>query len=197
MGDCGGSGIRGNSITGGAFVPRGVWPSQFDGVYLFGEFVCGKIFQLSPSGPFTASEFKTGLGDGSAVTLIFGPFQNTQALYYTSFAGGGQVRRIRFTGTANRSPVATATAIQSSGMGSGLAPGPVFLDAQFDASPSNDLDGDPLSFKWDFGDNTTGEGATPIHRYTRAGTFNAVVTVSDGRGGSSTATVRIDVGRTP
>jgi hypothetical protein len=60
--------------------------------------VCGKIFQLSPNGSngFTASEFVTGLGNGSAVTLIFGPHQNTQALYYTSFAGGGQVRRISF-----------------------------------------------------------------------------------------------------
>jgi glucose/arabinose dehydrogenase len=93
--DCAASGVRGNSITGGAFVPNGVWPAQFQGVYLFGEFVCGKIFQLTPNGSvFTASEFATGLGQGSAVTMIFGPFQNTQALYYTSFAGGGQVRRL-------------------------------------------------------------------------------------------------------
>jgi hypothetical protein len=28
--------------------------------------------------------------------MIFGPHQNTQALYYTTFAGGGQVRRISF-----------------------------------------------------------------------------------------------------
>jgi glucose/arabinose dehydrogenase len=97
-GDCGASGVAGNSITGGAFVPRGVWPPQFEGAYLFGEFVCGKIFQLSPNGAgsFTASEFATGLGSSSAVTMIFGPHQNTQALYYTTFAGGGQVRRISF-----------------------------------------------------------------------------------------------------
>jgi glucose/arabinose dehydrogenase len=97
-GDCSASGVRGNSITGGAFVPNGVWPSQFNGAYLFGEFVCGKIFLLTPngSGGFTPSEFLTGLGSGSAVTMIFGPFQGTQALYYTTFAGGGQVRRISF-----------------------------------------------------------------------------------------------------
>jgi len=97
-GDCGASRVAGSSITGGAFVPRGVWPPQFEGAYLFGEFICGKIFQLSPdgSGGFTASEFVTGLGSASAVTLTFGPHQNTQALYYTTFAGGGQVRRISF-----------------------------------------------------------------------------------------------------
>jgi glucose/arabinose dehydrogenase len=94
--DCNASGVAGNSITGGAFVPSGVWPPQFEGAYLFGEFVCGKIFQLTPSGGgrFTASEFATGLGSGSAISMIFGPHQGTQALYYTTFAGGGQVRRI-------------------------------------------------------------------------------------------------------
>lgn len=97
-GDCNAGGVRGNSITGGAFIPNGVWPSQYNGGYLFGEFICGKIFLLTPngSGGFTASEFVTGLGSGSAVTMIFGPFQGTQALYYTTFAGGGQVRRISF-----------------------------------------------------------------------------------------------------
>jgi glucose/arabinose dehydrogenase len=96
--DCSASGVAGRSITGGAFVPNGVWPSQFQGGYLFSEFVCGKIFLLTPnsSSGFTASEFLTGLGSGSAVTMIFGPFQGTQALYYTSFAQGGQVRRISF-----------------------------------------------------------------------------------------------------
>lgn len=94
--DCSAIGVAGNSISGGAFVPRGVWPSQFEGAYLFGEFVCGKIFQLRPNGggSFTASEFSTGPEIGNIVTMIFGPHQNTQALYYTTFVGGGQVRRI-------------------------------------------------------------------------------------------------------
>jgi glucose/arabinose dehydrogenase len=95
---CSASGVRGNSISGGAFVPNGVWPSQFNGAYLFGEFVCGKIFQLRPNGSvFAASEFATGPDIGNIVTMIFGPHQGTQALYYTTFAGGGQVRRISVT----------------------------------------------------------------------------------------------------
>ncbi len=97
--NCSASGVAGNSISGGAFVPNGVWPSQFNGVYLFGEFVCGKIFQLRPngSGGFTASEFSTAPEIGNIVTMIFGPHQGTQALYYTTFVGGGQVRRISVT----------------------------------------------------------------------------------------------------
>ena len=44
----------------------------------------------------TPVDFATGLGSGSAVHLEFGPFGSTQALYYTSYAGGGQVHRISY-----------------------------------------------------------------------------------------------------
>ena len=36
----------------------------------------------------------------------------------------------------------------------------------------------------------------PVHRYASIETYNPVVTVNDGRGGSATATIRIDVGNT-
>jgi chitodextrinase len=65
-----------------------------------------------------------------------------------------------------------------------------------DASGSSDPDNDPLTFNWNFGDGGSGAGAVAQHRYTSTGTYNAVVTVSDGRGGVDTATVRIDVGNT-
>jgi hypothetical protein len=131
-GSCAVGNIAGNSITGGAFVPAGAWSAQYDGNYLVGEYVCGKIFRLVPngSGGFTATEFATGLGSGSAVTMIFGPYQNTQALYYTTYADGGQVRRIRYTGATNRIPVASATANPASG----TAP----LNVAFNASGSTD-----------------------------------------------------------
>jgi glucose/arabinose dehydrogenase len=84
-----------NCISGGAFVPNGLWPG-FDGAYLFGDCVCGGIFRLSGT---AASDFGSGLG--TVVHLAFGPFGGRQALYYTTFAGGGQVRRI--TGPAHPS----------------------------------------------------------------------------------------------
>jgi glucose/arabinose dehydrogenase len=83
------------TITGGAFVPNGVWPAAFDGKYLFADFACGKIFRLDPSGGgFTRTDFATGLGSNSVVHLAFGPWRTTQALYYLTYAGGGQIRRI-------------------------------------------------------------------------------------------------------
>ena len=182
--------VSGNSITGGAFVPTGIWPAEYDGSYLFGEYVCGKIFRLEPngSGGYNASEFATGLGGSSAVALTFGPYQGTQALYYTSYANGGQIHRIRYTGDANRDPVAVATANPTTGS----AP----LDVNFDASGSSDPDSDLLTYNWNFGDGGTGVGAFVQHRYQSTGTYDAVVTVTDGRGWSDTANVRIDVGNT-
>lgn len=91
-----------NCIGGGAFVPNGLWPG-FDGAYLFGECTCGGIFRLTQEGSaFTASDFSIGLG--TVVHLAFGPFGSSQALYYTTYASGGQVRRI-----SGPAPVATAS----------------------------------------------------------------------------------------
>jgi glucose/arabinose dehydrogenase len=83
-----------NCVSGGAFVPDGLWPG-FDGAYLFGDCACGGIFRLDESGGgvFSAGDFATGLGP-VVVHLVFGPFGSRQALYFTTFAGGGQVRRI-------------------------------------------------------------------------------------------------------
>ena len=62
------------SVTGGAFVPNGVWPVEFDGVYLFSDYVCGTIFKLRPAtgGGYTRQAFITGLGVSSATDLYFG-----------------------------------------------------------------------------------------------------------------------------
>ena len=83
------------SLAGGAFVPDGVWPASFDGGYLFADFVCGKIFMLeNGAGGYAASTFVSDLGPYSIVHMTFGP---SGELYYTTYAGGGQVRRISYT----------------------------------------------------------------------------------------------------
>ena len=76
-----------SSVTGAAFVPNGVWPAGYDNSYLFGDFVCGKIFRLTPdgSGGFTRTDFVTGLGSNGVVAMTFGPHQGGQALYYTTY----------------------------------------------------------------------------------------------------------------
>jgi glucose/arabinose dehydrogenase len=184
------------SITGGAFVPNGVWPASYDGAYLFGDYVCGKIFKLMPTsgGGYTASDFVTGLGANSAVHMRFGPYNTTQALYYTTYAGGGQVRRIAYTGTVNRSPTAHITAAPTFGT--------LPLVVTFDGSGSSDPDqGDTLTYLWNFGDGSAVRETsqpTTSYTYTSAGTYTASLRVRDPQGATSPAvTIRIGAGNTP
>jgi len=58
---------------------------------------------------------------------------------------------------------------------------------------ASDADGDTLTYTWDFGDGSAGTGTAPSHIYSAAGTFNAKVTVSDGFGGTATASTSITV----
>ena len=87
------------SITGGAFAPVGLWPGSWDGDYFFSDYVCGRIFFLDADGQggWTRRTLASDLGARSAVHLRFGPWAGTQALYYTSYAGGGEIRRITHT----------------------------------------------------------------------------------------------------
>lgn len=99
-----------NSITGGAFVPNGVWPAEYDGTYLFADYVCGAIFRI-PAGaapPAAATAIVSNLGGSSATALVFGPYAATQALYYTSYAGGGEVRRLRYAPPVTNQPPAAS-----------------------------------------------------------------------------------------
>jgi len=177
------------AITGGAFVPNGLWPVEYDGAYIYGDYVCGDIFTLTHAGnSYTSAPFS--LNAGAVIAMTFGPLSSPQALYYASFSGGGQVRRIAYTGSANRAPTASANASPTSG--------PAPLAVSFDGSGSNDPDGDPLTYEWDFGDGSShATGVAPIHIYTATGTYTATLTVRDGRGGSDSAQLRIDVGNTP
>lgn len=84
------------TITGGQWVPVGVWPASYDGAYLFGEFNCGAIAHLTPGAPPVASTFATALGNSTVVDLLFGPSATGTSLYYTTYAAGGQVRRIDY-----------------------------------------------------------------------------------------------------
>ena len=87
--------------------------------------------------------------------------------------------------SGNRAPVAVATATPTTG-------NPPTVVA-FDASQSSDPDGDALTFTWAFGDNTSGTGSKPSHTYNAIGTYAAIVTVSDGKGGVSTASITISI----
>ncbi|AQQ00777.1 hypothetical protein B0W48_13745 [Pseudoalteromonas aliena] len=60
---------------------------------------------------------------------------------------------------------------------------------QFSSAGSNDVDGEIVSYTWDFGDNTNSTLANPVHQYSTVGTYNVTLTVTDNEGlASSIAT---------
>ncbi|WP_327250847.1 S8 family serine peptidase [Streptomyces sp. NBC_01244] len=68
-----------------------------------------------------------------------------------------------------------------------------YQDCSFDASASKDSDGSIASYKWKFGDSTTGAGATVAHRYPAGQrSYTAELTVTDNSGLTGTASRRID-----
>ena len=58
--------------------------------------------------------------------------------------------------------------------------GAVGSSIPFNGSGSSDPDGDLLTYDWDFGDTSTGIGATPTHSYATPGTYDVCLTVNDG-----------------
>jgi PKD repeat protein len=56
------------------------------------------------------------------------------------------------------------------------------MGVSLDGSGSCDCDGEIVSYQWEFGDGTTGEGVTATHTYAREGTYRVVLIVTDNKG---------------
>ncbi|BDZ45934.1 beta strand repeat-containing protein [Naasia aerilata] len=91
------------------------------------------------------------------------------------------------------------------GAAGNLAPNATFtsvtnqLNVAFNASASTDPDGSVAGYSWQFGDGTTGTGATPSHAYSVAGNYVVTLTVTDNQGATNdfVATVRPNTNNPP
>ena len=85
---------------------------------------------------------------------------------------------------ANRAPTANP---------GGPYTGDTGVAIRFDGSRSSDPDGDALTYSWNFGDGSTGTGATPSHTYTAAGRYEVSLVVSDGALESAAAVAVVEI----
>jgi glucose/arabinose dehydrogenase len=168
-------------------------------------------FPQSYDGHFFATEYGrrwikdiTVNADGSPGTIANFPWTGTQvmdaafgpdgALYVLDygtgwFAGDQNSALYRIEHTADGlAPVAQASANRTSG--------PAPLAVTFSSAGSSDPDGDPITYRWTFGDGGTSTAANPSHTYTANGSYTATLTVTDNTGKSGSASVRINVGNT-
>ena len=70
----------------------------------------------------------------------------------------------------------------------------VNVPVTLDGSGSSDIDGDALTYAWDFGDTNLGTGVMPSHTYTATGTYTVSLVVNDGTVDSAATTTTVDVG---
>jgi glucose/arabinose dehydrogenase len=88
------------TITGGTFIPKGVWPAAYDDDYIYADFACGKMFRLSPngSGGYDQIEFGSGFPEYGITSATFSAFQPKNALYYTHWGDTLELHRIVYNG---------------------------------------------------------------------------------------------------
>ncbi len=75
----------------------------------------------------------------------------------------------------------------------GPTAGSVNYPQRFDASESDDTDGNITNYAWNFGDGTTGTGATATHTYASLGNYDVTLTVTDNCGGVDVETTSINI----
>jgi|GEM_PF-6889888 len=74
--------------------------------------------------------------------------------------------------------------------------GPVSFDVRAEGLSASFIDhsaGDVTGQQWVFGDGATSTAASPVHAYSREGTYDVTETVSDAAGRSSARTIRVRV----
>ncbi|HYG74440.1 MAG TPA: PKD domain-containing protein [Planctomycetota bacterium] len=90
----------------------------------------------------------------------------------------------------NRSPVFASPA--------SATPNPALVgDLVSFSSSASDPDGDTLTSTWNFGDGTSATGANASHAYGAAGTYTAVVSVTDGKSPAISQSITVTVNAVP
>eukprot|EP00529_Nitzschia_sp_RCC80_P006627 CAMPEP_0113499690 /NCGR_PEP_ID=MMETSP0014_2-20120614/31888_1 /TAXON_ID=2857 /ORGANISM="Nitzschia sp." /LENGTH=1521 /DNA_ID=CAMNT_0000393893 /DNA_START=413 /DNA_END=4974 /DNA_ORIENTATION=+ /assembly_acc=CAM_ASM_000159 len=198
----------GGAVAGQAFVPEGVWPAEFN--YLFIDFIFLKIFNLETDRPERADptsnppypptrnatfyrsihEDNENVNEARMTSLFFGPYKDTQALYVTKFGNLETILRIRYNGILNKPPNPDFTF-------STAASDPTGFSIQYDASATTDPENDALAYLWDFGDGNITTGLRPIHRYNLPGEYSVLLTVTDSQGQAQQVYETVKVGIPP
>jgi cytochrome c len=181
------------------------WPRVFDGHPLFYEWTRDhvKLFELNRpdggrldaihhlfGGPTSANP---NVVQDNPMDMEFGA---DGALYTLEYGDGffsenpeAQLSRIDFVRGGQYTPVVQVSATPTS------ATTPP-LTVQFSSAGTEDPDGDPIAYAWDFDANGTVDSrqANPMFTYTQRGIYEATLRVTDTSGRSASNSVRIVIG---
>jgi glucose/arabinose dehydrogenase/chitodextrinase len=193
---------RDASITGGFVYHGSGLPAGMDGSYFFGDYAQNWIKRLTFDAQGNVSsvnnfEPANGAPDGPTGDVVYITQGPDGAIYYLDLGysdtsgtfGLSKVRRIRYL-QANQAPIAMISGSPTSGSQP--------LTVNFSSAGSNDPEGQPIRYSWDFGDGSAlATEANPAHVYTQPGIFTVRLTVSDGVNSTFSTPLQIMVGNAP
>ncbi len=171
----------GGSITGGLVYTGQSYPSAYQGAYFFGDYVSKHLWTLAfdERGRLTRAPETAGFASeiGGPVKFATGP--GGDIVFADLYSG--TIHRLVYA-PGNRPPRAEATTTTD----------PDTRTVTFDASRSSDLDGDVLSYAWDFGDGTSGGGVRTSHTYVPGDRpLTARLTVTDSIGNQDSTDISV------
>jgi len=169
------------------------WPEYFDGKLLAYDWMRGWIFAVTmdDDGAFSKmTHIVPNMKLYNPIDMVFGP---DGALYILEYGTGwftqnpdASLSRIEFV-KGNRAPLAQITADQTIG---GLP-----LTVQFQGRNSIDYDGDPLTYKWDFGaSGAESIEMNPSYTFNESGRYKVLLEVTDDAGITDLTETEILVG---
>jgi glucose/arabinose dehydrogenase/endonuclease YncB( thermonuclease family) len=182
-----------SAVTAGFFFTGTAFPAEYQGSFFYGDYGSGYINTLKVDAndnlvPNSIATFKAGTMNGAndgPVHVSQGP---DGALYWVNIVAG-QVLRIRFV-----SPGSPPTVVADADPEYGLLP----LTVNFSSAGTNDPNGRPTTYDWDFGDGSPhSTAANPSHQYTTSGSYTAKLTVTNDLAAAATWTTTITAGSNP
>ncbi len=147
--------------------------------------------ECGQTGTFTATvadgatmpvEYRWDFGDGGTGEGLVATHSFTRPGTYTvTFSGSnsGSMDSASTTVTCTPPPVPAGVVSFSSTPANTVC---LNNDVRFSTSARGDA---PVNYAWNFGDGSTGTGANPTHRYTRAGTYTVTLNVNNAAGSDS------------
>ena len=188
-----GAPFLGNCVTGGDIYKGTTFPTLYQNAYFFADYSNNwiKAVSLHDNEQPQIHEVIDFAPDGyckGIVDLVY--CARDQSMFYINI-NTGDIQRISFGANINRPPVA----VIGSDKTSGVSP----LAINFNSTGSNDPDGNPITYAWDFGDGTSSTAANPSHTFTSTGSrgFTVKLTVKDNQGLTDTKTLAVSTNNTP
>ncbi len=190
-----GNNFSGFCAIGGTWYTGTAYPEEYRNTYIFADFVAGWIKSFSFDGNENPTSFRdlhtTAVG---AVGLAYNPVD--QCIYYLKLGFDAEspveVYKIAYN-TTNVPPIAKFTQNPTFG----ASP----LSVVFDASTSTDYENTALSYSWDFGDGSTGNGVNISHVFDNGSSnpqkFTVILTVTDAGGLTHSISSFVSINNTP